>query len=378
MSSRYERKKIDYRKFGELLFVVILTAVVSISLYNMYIKIQIGDGSSNPYDVQQVDTTKTLATTQDNAKDITDIIEEVSDSVVGISKMKNLGSAIFTQNSEEELGLGSGVIVSANGYILTNWHVSGDELSSCYVSLSSGEVYTGKVVWADKDLDLSIVKINVKNLKYIGLADSDATKVGQTVYAIGNPIGLEFQRTVTRGIISGKDRTIKLEEDDNISYMEDLIQTDATINPGNSGGPLIDENGNMIGINTVKITSAEGIGFAVPVNIVKTIIASFTTKGSFNEAYLGLFGYDKDVIPYLDSNAQLNSGVYVAEVSSDGPLMASGVKAGDIITKIDDVEINKISDLREYIYTKNPNDMVNLSVYRNNRNINVGVKLTAR
>lgn len=378
MLSRYERKKVNYRKFWELIFVVILTAVVSISLYNMYIKIQTGEGNSSSYDVQQVDTTKTLATTQEKTKDITDILEDVSDSVVGISKMKNLGSAIFTQNSEEELGLGSGVIVSANGYILTNWHVSGDKLSSCYVNLSNGNGYTGKVVWADKDLDLSIVKINMTNLKYIKLADSDVIKVGQTVYAIGNPIGFEFQRTVTRGIISGKDRTIKLEEDDKVSYMEDLIQTDATINPGNSGGPLIDENGNVIGINTVKITSAEGIGFAVPINVVKTIIASFTANGSFTEAYLGLFGYDKEVIPYLDSNVQLNSGVYVAKVSLDGPLRVSGVKEGDIITKIDDIEINKITDLREYIYTKNPNDVVNLSIYRNNKAINVSVKLSKR
>ena len=361
-----------------MLFIAILTAVVSISLYGMYIRIQTNDGSTNPYDVQQVDTTKTLATTQEKPKDITDILEDVSDSVVGISKMKNLGSAIFTQNSEEELGLGSGVIVSANGYILTNWHVSGDKSSSCYVNLSNGKQYTGKVVWADDDLDLSIVKINMTNLKYIKLADSDTIKVGQTVYAIGNPIGFEFQRTVTRGIISGKDRTIKLQEDDKVSYMEDLIQTDATINPGNSGGPLIDESGNMIGINTVKITSAEGIGFAVPVNVVKTIIASFVAQGSFTEAYLGLFGYDKEVIPYLNPDLQLDSGVYVAEVSPDGPLKVSGVKEGDIITKIDDTVINKSIDLREYIYTKNPNDVVNLNVYRNNRNINVNVKLSMR
>ena len=377
MSSRYQKRKVNYRKFAELLLVVILTAVVSIALYDMYIKIQTNGGQPNMYDVQ-VDATKTLATTEEKPRDITDILEDVSDSVVGISKIKNLGSAIFTQNSEEELGVGSGVIVSVNGYILTNWHVSGDKLSNCYVNLSNGKGYTGKVVWADRDLDLSIVKISMTNLKYIELANSNSIKVGQTVYAIGNPIGFEFQRTVTRGIISGKDRTIKLEENGKVSYMEDLIQTDATINPGNSGGPLIDETGNVIGINTVKITSAEGIGFAVPVNVVKAIIASFITNGNFNEAYLGLFGYDKSVIPYLDSDIQLNSGVYVAKIALDGPLRLSGVKEGDIITKIDDIEINKITDLRGYIYTKKPKDVVNLSIYRNGRNINVSVKLSAR
>ena len=127
---------------------------------------------------------------------------------------------------------------------------------------------------------------NAKKLKYANLGDSDKTVVGQSVYAIGNPIGYEFQRTVTSGIISGKDRTIKLEEKGQEVYMEDLIQTDATINPGNSGGPLINNSGEVIGINSVKITSAEGIGFAVPINSVKSVIDSFKTENKFEEARL--------------------------------------------------------------------------------------------
>ena len=121
----------------------------------------------------------------------------------------------------------------------------------------------GSVVWADSDLDLAIVKINASKLKYLNLGDSDNVKLGQIAYAIGNPIGVEFQRTVTSGIISGVNRTIKIEDENGETYMEDLLQTDATINPGNSGGPLINENGEVIGINTVKIEEAEGIGFAV-------------------------------------------------------------------------------------------------------------------
>ena len=139
----------------------------------------------------------------------------------------------------ESLGLGTGFIVSDDGYILTNEHVSGSKYSSCYVTLEDGKTYTGSVVWSDNDIDISIVKISANNLHFLELGDSNNLKIAQSVYAIGNPIGSEFQRTVTAGIISGLNRTIKLEENNNTSYMEDLIQTDATINPGNSGGPLI-------------------------------------------------------------------------------------------------------------------------------------------
>jgi len=309
------------------------------------------------------------------SEDIPEMLENATETVVGISKIKNVGSTIFLQNGTSDLGVGSGVIISENGYILTNWHVSGDKYSSCYVTLETGNTYTGNVVWADSNLDLSIVKINMTGLKYIRLADSDNIKIGENVYAIGNPIGFEFQRTVTSGIISGKNRTIKIEEEDRSTYMEDLIQTDATINPGNSGGPLINQEGNMIGINTIKISSAEGIGFAVPINLVKPIINSFLKTGEFNEAYIGIYGYDKEVIPYLDSGIEFNSGIYVAYVAPDGPCFNSGIKAGDIITKIDHYDVNKMTELRGYVYTKKPDDTISVKILRNKKELSVNVKL---
>ena len=236
----------------------------------------------------------------------------------------------------------------------------------------------GSVVWADSDLDLAIVKINASKLKYLNLGDSDNVKLGQIAYAIGNPIGVEFQRTVTSGIISGIDRTIKIEDENGETYMEDLLQTDATINPGNSGGPLINENGEVIGINTVKIEEAEGIGFAVPINIIKPIIESFVTNGSFEEAYLGIFAYDKNVISYLDSGIDFEFGIYVAQIAKDGPAKTSDLKIGDIIKQIDGISINKMSELRNYIYTKKPGDEVNLNILRNNREYNVKIKLGKR
>ena len=179
-------------------------------------------------------------------KDISTLIENVNNAVVGISKIANKGTTIFLQDGVRKLGLGTGFIVSNDGYIVTNQHVSGEKNSTCYVTLENGKNYKANVVWSDTDLDLSIIKINVKNLDYLHLGDSDKIKVAEQVYAIGNPIGFEFQRTVTSGIISGLNRTIKIEEDNKTSYMEDLIQTDATINPGNSGGPLININGRRI------------------------------------------------------------------------------------------------------------------------------------
>lgn len=302
-------------------------------------------------------------------------INSVVNSVVGISKLKQVGTSIFLDNSEEKLGLGSGIILTDNGYILTNQHVAGNKYSNCYVTLENGNTYDGNVVWADSNIDLAIVKIMANNLDYIELGDSDNISLAEEVYAIGNPIGIEFQRTVTKGIISGINRTIKLEEESGKSYMEDLIQTDATINEGNSGGPLVNKDGELIGINTVKITDAEGIGFAVPINIIKPILEKLIETGKFEEAYLGIYGYDKEVIPYLDSNLEIESGVYVASIQPDGPLFNREVQVGDIISQIDGIEINKMNDLKKYIYEKNPKDKVKLTVRRVNLEFEVEVEL---
>ena len=216
-------------------------------------------------------------------------------------------------------------------------------------------------------------------MPYVSLGDSSQVKLGQTVYAIGNPIGFEFQRTVTSGIVSATNRTIVInegeEESEKSSYMENLIQTDATINPGNSGGPLINEIGEVIGVNSVKITSAEGIGFAVPINTVKNIIYSFTTTGSFDEAYLGIFAYDKNIIPYLDNNLELEEGIYVVQVNTNSSADRYGIKEKDILLEVDGIALEKMCDLRCYIYTKSPGDKVLLKLLRNKKEMQIEVKL---
>ena len=365
-----EKKKI-IEKIKTMIILILLLIILSLCYY-MYKNIEIKSYPEMEYTSKKVMQT---ISEDEETNEITNTIEEVSKTVVGISKLKDTGSTIFLNNANKELALGSGIIITENGYILSNEHVTGGKYSNCYVTLYNGKEYNGNVIWADKEIDLSIVKINAKGMPYASLGDSNQIKVGETVYAIGNPIGFEFQRTVTSGIISAKERTIKIKEDDKISYMEDLIQTDATINEGNSGGPLIKKDGSIVGINTIKITSAEGIGFAMPINIVKPIIKKIDETGAFEEANLGIFAYDKQVIPYLDSNLKLESGIYIAQVAKDGVAYKENIKEGDIITKIDDIELNKMSELREYIYQKKPGEEVRLTLIRDNKVKTISLKL---
>lgn len=354
--------------------ILFFLTIAGFYLFNWYINIDIAkpNESSNYIATKASQTVEEVK--QEN-KTISEVIQNVSSCVVGISKLKDNGNSVFLKDGITKLGLGTGVIVSEDGYILTNEHVSGAKYSNCYVTLENGKNYTGNVVWSDSDLDLSIVKINVKGLAYATLGDSDKVKVGEKVYAIGNPLGFEFQRTVTSGIISALNRTIKIEEEGKSAYMEDLIQTDATINPGNSGGPLINVEGEVIGINSVKITTAEGIGFASSINIIKPILKSYEQTENFDEASIGIYAYDKEVIPYLESNLKLENGIYVIETKPNGAASNWGVKANDIITKIDGINLNKMTDLRSYIYTKKPGDEVTLNLNRKGANITVKVIL---
>ncbi len=370
------RKKNKSKKIIFVSIFFIFIWIFGFYLYTTYQNIEINESNYTAERQLSTKTEQTVESVEENSTTVADMLEETTKKVVGISKLKNAGSSIFSSSEESDLGLGTGFIVTSDGYILSNSHVTGEKYSKCYVTLENGTNYDGTVAWSDTDLDLSIVKINAKDLPYVFLGDSNSIRVGETVYAIGNPIGFEFRRTVTSGIVSAKNRTIKIDEEDKSSYMTDLIQTDATINPGNSGGPLISPNGDVIAINTVKISTAEGIGFAIPINIVKPIIESFRKTGNFEEATIGIYAYDKEVVPYLNSgynSINFNTGIYVAQITPNGPADNTELKEGDIITSIDGKELNTMNDLREYIYTKKPNDEVTLKVTRGK--INKEIKL---
>lgn len=374
----YENKREKLRN-QFIIFVLLITIILLLCVLIMKIDVPKVSGTvKTNYEAEKLSTRSAEKVEKDTSK----IIKDVTKSVVGVSKLEQNGNTIFLEDAEKTLGLGSGIILSDNGYILSNEHVSGGKYSNCFVTLENGKVYNGTVIWSDNNLDLSIIKISANGLEYINLGDSDNISLADDVYAIGNPIGIEFQRTITKGVISGINRTIKISETENSgAYMEDLIQTDATINEGNSGGPLINKDGELIGINTVKISEAEGIGFAVPVNIIKPILERLIKTGKFEEAYLGIYGYDKEVIPYLNSiNSRLNieSGIYVASIQADGPLLNSEIQVGDIINSIDGIKINKMNDLRKYIYTKMPGDKVVLLIDRNGQNKEIEISLGER
>ena len=366
------------KKWGKIIFMMLWMSLVGLIVYNLYIMyINIEIKNSN-YETKRisapVNNEENVNNSDKNNDTQENMLENVIGSIIGISRLSNTGSSILNNISTEDLGLGTGIIVSEDGYILSNSHVTGDKYSICYVTIDEN-TYKGLVVFSEPDLDLSIVKVNAKNLKCISFGNSGNLKIGQQVYAIGNPIGYEFKRTVTSGIVSALNRTIKIEEGENISYVSDLIQTDATINPGNSGGPLINKYGEVIGINTVKITSAEGIGFAIPINVIKPVVEKIQQTGNFEEATLDIYAYDSEVAEYMKLKNKIITGIYVTQIIPNGASSNSDLKIGDIITNVDQKKLNTINDLREYLYSKEPGDEVVLKIMREDRELEVNVVL---
>ena len=370
------KKRAKYR--AKLVIVFLWIGLIGITIYNlytMYINIEIKNPNyetkklvASANNIENFENSDRYNETQE------DMLENVIESVVGISRLTSTGGSILNNVSAEDLGIGTGIVVSEDGYILSNTHVTGDKFSICYVTIDEN-VYKGTVVFSEPDLDLSIIKINVKNLKPVVLGDSSDIKIGRQVFAIGNPIGYEFKRTVTAGIISAINRTIKIEDGENVSYISDLIQTDATINPGNSGGPLVNNKGEVIGINTVKITSAEGIGFAIPINVIKPVIKKIRENGKFEEATLGIYAYDGEVAEYMNLKNKTASGIYVSQVLLNSTTSNTDLKVGDIITSIDGKKLYTINDLREYLYSKEPGNEVILKILRNDREREINVVL---
>lgn len=299
-------------------------------------------------------------------------------SVVGISVLKADSGSVFENSPAQKWGVGTGIIASSKGYIITNYHVAGGLNKRIVISLSDGRSIDGITVWADQVLDLAVVKINLPDLTALPLGDSNTAQIGETVIAIGNPLGLQFQSTVTSGIVSALNRTIKIDTDNGTNFMEDLIQTDASINPGNSGGPLLNTRGQVIGINTVKVTSAEGIGFAVPINVVKGVIRQFDDRGEFIDPYIGIFAYDREVMPYINSSVAITKGIYVSNIDDNGPAAKAGIKVNNVIVSIDGNEVNTMAQFRAYIYTKRPGETVSLRIQTDGSTQDVSVTLSAK
>jgi len=270
----------------------------------------------------------------------------------------------------KERSLGSGFIISADGYILTNNHVvdGADEIG---VRLADGRTFTGEVKGLDSKLDLALIKIDTgkEKLPVAQLGDSDILRVGEWVIAIGNPFGLE--QTVTVGIVSAKGRVI------GAGPYDDFIQTDASINPGNSGGPLFNAKGEVIGINTAIVRGGQGIGFATPVNAAKNIIPQLRDKGKVTRGWLGVTVQDVSADLAKSFGLEEAQGALVSEVVQDSPADKAGIKRGDIILSLNDNEINILNDLPRLVSNRTVGEKVEIVLFRNGKKVKVKAVLAS-
>lgn len=279
----------------------------------------------------------------------------------------NGGKQKRSVRTPKQQGSGSGVIISNDGYIVTNNHVvaDADELT---VTLNDNKEYSARIIGTDKTTDLALIKIDGKNLPAITIANSENIKVGEWVLAVGNPFNLT--NTVTAGIVSAKGRSLYQ------NGVESFIQTDAAINPGNSGGALVNTRGELIGINAMLYSqtgSFSGYGFAIPTSIMNKVVDDLKKYGTVQRAVIGIQG--SDVKNYVDAQKDQGKdidlgtmeGIYVAKVTEESAAEEAGLKEGDVITAIDGKEVNKMADLQEYLAKKRPGDKVSISYLRDKK-----------
>ncbi len=276
------------------------------------------------------------------------------------------------------IGSGSGVIISNDGYIVTNNHVIKDA-SKIDVVLNDKRSYSAKVIGSDPNTDLALLKISEKNLPFLAYANSDEVKVGEWVLAVGNPFNLTS--TVTAGIVSAKGRNINIigSEDPGVKFpIESFIQTDAAVNPGNSGGALINTRGELIGINTAiasQTGSYAGYSFAVPVNIAKKIMNDLLEFGAVQRAFLGVTISDVTAALAEEKSIKSTKGVYVQAIAENGAADGAGIKEGDVIRKVNGVEVNTVSELQEQISRQRPGDNIPVLIVRDDKEKMITVTL---
>jgi S1-C subfamily serine protease len=269
---------------------------------------------------------------------VLEVVEKVTKSVVNINTVRLLHD--FYYQVVPVQGMGSGVIIDPKGFIITNNHVI-EGAEKIDATLTSGQVLHGKLVGTCISDDVAVIKVDGKDLPSAELGNSDELKVGQTVFAIGNPFGLAGGPTVTKGVISAVKRSIRSER----GLIEDLVQTDASINPGNSGGPLVDVHGRVVAISTAIVPFAQGIGFAIPVNSAKRCATEIMTHGQTLRPWLGVSGLSitREVASYY--NLPVDKGVLIAEVMPSSPAEEAEIRRGDIIIGFGDKATNSIEDM---------------------------------
>lgn len=354
--------------------VVILLLIVSLScngllVYTVFFQ---QNNASNNASTAQVQTVNV-----DVKSDLTEIIEKAKQSTVGV--------AVYQRN--QLAGSGSGIIYKVDGktvYVVTNHHVI-DSANSIEVIFANGESVKADLVGSDQYGDIAVLKMTVDfSVTAFKMGDSDLLDSGETVVAIGSPLGIEYAGTVTQGIVSAPKRTISvdLNSDGKEDWDMNVVQTDAAINPGNSGGALINAAGELVGITSMKYSSeeVEGIGFALPINDAVKLIDEIMETGKVSRPTLGisgvsLDGYSSYELYMYRIQTNLNKGIYVANVQSGSAASEAGIKAGDVITKFDGSEIESYKDFLTKLYSKKTGDTVKLTINRDGSTMEVNVKL---
>lgn len=321
------------------------------------------------FPAQSADSAQPIIIPQEQA--VVSAVQEVGPAVVSIvvqNVVKGYDS-FFRQSYDQTVeGLGSGFIIDKKGYVLTNNHVvaGAEEIK---VVLTDEREFTAELIGADAQNDLAVLKLKADgaDLPVITLGDSDNLQVGQLTIAIGTPYDINFQNTVTTGVISALGRTIYGQ--DNRGYTSEIanvIQTDASINPGNSGGPLLDSQGRVIGINTAILGNAQGMGFAIPINTAKTILDDLIEHGYVRRPFIGISGgnvSEKALAEYFGFEG--DGGIYVHQVVPDSPAEKAGLKSGDVILEVDRDKINDFNDLRKVLNEKGIGAEIKILVLRN-------------
>ena len=277
-----------------------------------------------------------------------ELLKTVSPAVVGISAVAGRSQSI-----------GTGVCIDSKSIILTNNHVvENGNIINLY--LYDGTTCSATLLWRDSSYDLAILQAS-KPIPYLKMAKSGDYSAGEEVIAIGTPIALAFKHSATKGIISATNRTIAVDNNFGESTLDNLIQHDASINPGNSGGPLINMKGEVLGINTVKVEDAEGMGFAIPIDTVHPLVKNLSTNGYYETSYMGVFGYDA----HLKQIGNGKTGYYVQQVAQNSPAEKLGLQKGDIIKKVDGQRIDGTMSLRTIMYSHNSGDRILVEYERN-------------
>ncbi|WP_096549986.1 S1C family serine protease [Ureibacillus thermosphaericus] len=341
--------------------------------------------SSTTHHTPTITQTATEVTT-----DVTKAVEKVSKAVVGITNIQEVSDFWTRQSRETEAGSGSGVIYKVVGnkaYIVTNYHVV-ENAKQLEVTLADGTKENAELIGSDIWTDLAVVSIPSKNVEAVAeFGDSDVLKQGETVIAIGNPLGLDFYGSVTTGVISGKERSVPvdLNGDGYVDWETEVLQTDAAINPGNSGGALVNIAGELVGINSMKIaeSTVEGLGFSIPINTVIPIIEELEQHGEVKRPTMGIGLLDLTDVPAfyqkqtLKLPEEVTTGVVVTEVVPGSPADRAGVEQYDVIVEMDGQKIENSIDLRQHLYNETEiGDTLKMKVYRAGKMMELQLKLT--